>query len=352
MTSVPLSEYTDLLRRMIRIPSFSGEESGVADLLADFLRTRGVDTERTGNNLLARNRHFGPGKRTILLNSHIDTVKPNPGYTFDPFCGEEKDGKIYGLGSNDAGASVVSLLAVFLHYWNRPDLSCNLLLLLSAEEERSGKNGIESVLPVLGPVDFAIVGEPTGMRLAVAEKGLLVIDCTASGEAGHAARKEGVNAIYRAMDDIRWFREYRFPKISDTLGEMNMAVTILHAGTQHNVIPAECTFTVDIRVTDDYTHEEVLDIIEKNVRSRVQPRSMRLRSSSIPKDHPFVRACIGEGIELFGSPTLSDQALMPFPSVKIGPGQSARSHSADEYIGIDEIETGIDTYRHLLSKVL
>jgi acetylornithine deacetylase len=319
--------------------------------------------------------HFDPARPTILLCSHHDTVKPNPGYTRDPFDGAIGEGRLWGLGSNDAGASVVSLAAAFRHFYADNNLKYNLILALVAEEEISGPGGVRSILPeiLLSPpacrhqpaadrpatVDepalmhsVAIVGEPTGMQLAIAEKGLMVLDCVATGRSGHAARDEGDNAIYRAIKDIEWFRTYRFPRVSDLFGEVKMSVTMISAGTQHNVVPAECRFTVDCRVTERYTNEEVLEIVRRHVRSDVTPRSTHLRSSSIDPSHPIVQAGKALGLNTFGSPTTSDQvALTAVPSVKIGPGQSARSHAADEYIRLDEIEQGIELYIKLIETV-
>lgn len=346
------NEYIDLLQEMIRIPSFSGEEGGVSSLIASFLVGRNVEFITKGFNVWSYNRHFDPSKPTILLNSHLDTVRPNNGYTRDPFCPEISGDQLYGLGSTDAGASVVSLLATFLHYYHQENMAYNLCLALTAEEERSGTGGIESIWNDLEPISFAIVGEPTEMKMAVAEKGLMVLDCVARGRSGHAARREGINAIYAAAKDIQWFENYHFPKTSELLGEVGMAVTIISGGTQHNVIPAECTFTVDIRITEQYTHEEILDVIRANVQSEVTPRSMRLRSSSIPLEHHIVQRGKELGLSTFGSPTMSDQALIPVPSLKMGPGRSERSHSADEYIKISEIENGIDTYIRLLNSIL
>lgn len=346
------NEYIHLLKEMIRIPSFSGEEGDVSGLIESFLASRNVEFISNGFNTWAYNRHFDPTKPTILLNSHLDTVRPNSGYTRDPFTPETEEEKLYGLGSTDAGASVVSLLAAFLHFYGRENMGYNLCIALTAEEERSGTNGIESIWNDLKPIDFAIVGEPTEMQMAIAEKGLMVVDCVEHGKSGHAARREGVNAIYKAMKDIQWFESYRFPKVSDLLGEVGMAVTIINAGTQHNVIPAECTFTADIRITEQYTHEEVLEIIRQHVECAVTPRSMRLRSSSIPADHPIVQAGIKMGLETFGSPTMSDQALIPVPSMKMGPGRSERSHTADEYVFLSEIKNGIETYIKLLNSIL
>ena len=341
-----------LLRQMIQTPSFSKEEAGTAGLLAEFLQERGVEVHRKKNNVWAFNRHYDPAKPTILLNSHHDTVKPNGAYTRDPFAATVEGDRLYGLGSNDAGASGVSLLAAFLHFYDRKDLKYNLCVAITAEEENSGHDGLECVIPELGPLEFAIVGEPTLMQLAIAERGLMVIDCTAHGKAGHAAREEGDNAIYKAMQDIEWFRTYRFPKVSDLFGAVKMSVTIISAGTQHNVVPAECRFTVDIRVTDRYTNEEVLEIIKEHVSCEVKARSTRLRPSSIRPDHPIVQAGLALGRTTYGSPTTSDQALLDIPSLKLGVGDSARSHSADEFVGLSEIREGIDLYIRMLSAIL
>ena len=341
-----------LLRQMIQTPSFSKEEAGTAGLLAEFLQERGVEVHRKKNNVWAFNRHYDPAKPTILLNSHHDTVKPNGADTRDPFAATVEGDRLYGLGSNDAGASGVSLLAAFLHFYDRKDLKYNLCVAITAEEENSGHDGLECVIPELGPLEFAIVGEPTLMQLAIAERGLMVIDCTAHGKAGHAAREEGDNAIYKAMQDIEWFRTYRFPKVSDLFGAVKMSVTIISAGTQHNVVPAECRFTVDIRVTDRYTNEEVLEIIKEHVSCEVKARSTRLRPSSIRPDHPIVQAGLALGRTTYGSPTTSDQALLDIPSLKLGVGDSARSHSADEFVHLSEIREGIELYIKMLSAIL
>ena len=347
-----MNPYIELLRRMIATPSVSREEERTADLLAEFLTSRGVDpVHRSHNNVWARNRWFDPAKPTILLNSHHDTVKPNSAYTRDPFAPDIEAGKLYGLGSNDAGASVVSLIAAFLHFYEAEGLRYNLCLALTAEEEVSGRNGIESILPELGELSFAIVGEPTGMELAIAERGLMVLDCVAHGKAGHAARNEGDNAIYRAMQDIEWFRTYRFPQESQLFGNVKMSVTVINAGTQHNVVPAECRYTVDVRVTDRYTNEEVLEIVRSHVASDVTPRSTRLKPSYIDPSHPIVAAGLALGRHTYGSPTTSDQALLSIPSLKMGPGDSARSHSADEFVYVAEIEAGIDQYIAMLETV-
>lgn len=347
--------YTDavtLLKQLIATPSFSKEEDQTASLLCRFIGEHQMAHSRSGNNVWALNQHFDAGKPTILLNSHHDTVKPNPAYTRDPFTATEEGGKLYGLGSNDAGGCVVSLLAAFRHFYTSRHLKYNLAIALTAEEEISGTNGVESILSELPEIDFAIVGEPTLTDLAVAEKGLLVVDGIAHGKAGHAAREEGDNAIYKALKDIEWFRTFQFPKISETLGAVKMSVTMINAGEQHNVVPATCNFTVDVRVTDAYSHEEILAVIRRHVQSEITPRSLRMRSSSMAKDHPIVQAALALGKNLYGSPTTSDQALIPSPSVKIGPGDSARSHSADEFIYLNEIEAGIKTYIGLLEAVM
>jgi acetylornithine deacetylase len=333
----------DLLKGMIRIPSFSREESDVADFLQGQWEKAGHRVHRHGNNLWLST-SVDAAKPTILLNSHVDTVRVVDGWTKDAFAPDEQDDdRIYGLGSNDAGASVVALYEVFT-VLSRREQPYNLLFLASAEEEVSGKNGLESVLPLLPDITFGVVGEPTGMLPAVAEKGLMVLDCTATGKAGHAAREEGVNAITLAIRDIEWFNTFQFPCRSDFLGPVKMSVTQIQAGVQHNVIPDRCTFTVDIRSNEFYSNEVILQKVREHVQSEAVPRGTRLNSSSTPLSHPFVQRAIMLGRQPFGSPTLSDQALMPFPSVKIGPGDSARSHSADEYIRPSEIREAIDTY--------
>ncbi|HEY0666942.1 MAG TPA: M20 family metallo-hydrolase [Sphingobacteriaceae bacterium] len=352
MQSDLTGESIDLLKKLISIPSFSKEEDRTASAIESYLQQQQVQTHRQLNNVWAFNRFYDGSKPTILLNSHHDTVKPNPGYTRDPFSADEENGKLYGLGSNDAGGCLVSLIAAFLHFHDNPDLKYNLCLAATAEEEISGKNGIELIFPELGPIEFALVGEPTLMDLAIAEKGLMVLDCIAHGKAGHAAREEGENAIYNAIKDIEWFRTFQFPKSSEVFGPVKMSVTIMKAGSQHNVVPAKCEFTVDVRVTDVYTNEEVLQIIKDHVSSEVTPRSTRLKSSSIAKDHPIVLAGLALGKKTYGSPTTSDQALLNVPSLKIGPGDSARSHMADEFIFTDEIRNGIDLYIRLLEKIV
>jgi acetylornithine deacetylase/succinyl-diaminopimelate desuccinylase-like protein len=342
----------DLLTKLIAVPSFSREEEGTASLIQSFFENEGVEVQRLGNNIVVRNKHFTPDKPSVLLNSHHDTVRPNSGYTRDPFKPEIIDGRLFGLGSNDAGGPLASLIATFLHFYDRLDLGYNVVLAATAEEEISGTGGIEQIWESIAPIDFAVVGEPTLCEMATAEKGLMVLDCIARGKSGHAAREEGVNAIYAALPDIEWFRNYSFPTRSETLGDMKMTVTIINSGSQHNVVPAECKFTVDVRVTDKYTLEEALEIINKHVKCEVTPRSLRIRSSGIAMDHPLVLSAKKMGLRLYGSPTTSDQALIPAPSVKIGPGDSARSHSADEFIYLREIEKGINTYITLLSNVI
>lgn len=342
---------TGLLQQLITIPSFSKEEDKTAGLISDFLLQENIVVERKGNNVWAKNKFYDSTKPTILLNSHHDTVKPNPSYTRNPFSPDIENGKLFGLGSNDAGGPLVSLLATFIYLNASPNLKYNLVMAATAEEEISGTNGIELIWNDLPKIDFAIVGEPTLTDIAIAEKGLLVIDCVSSGKAGHAAREEGVNAIYESLKDIEWFRNYRFLKRSAMLGEVKMSVTMIQAGQAHNQVPPECTFTVDARVTDSYTLEEVLETIKQNVQCAVTPRSLRLRSSGISTEHPLYKAALASGKRLYGSPTTSDQALIPVPSIKMGPGDSARSHSADEFIYIREIEEGIDSYIELLNKV-
>ena len=341
----------ELLKGMISIPSFSREEKEVADFLQLHWEKAGHHVCRLGNNVWMST-VMDASKPTILLNSHIDTVRPTAGWTRDPFLPDRPEGDIlYGLGSNDAGASVVSLYEVFSRLSQR-EQPYNLIFLASTEEEVSGKNGIESVLPVLPAITFAVVGEPTGMHPAVAEKGLMVLDCTVAGKAGHAARDEGINAISLAIRDIEWFNSFQFPKQSDFLGPVKMSVTQIQAGTQHNVIPDRCTFVVDVRCNEFYSNEALLQQIINHVRCEVVPRSTRLHSSFTPISHPFVQRAIKLGQKTFGSTTMSDQALMPFPSVKIGPGDSMRSHSADEYIHPSEIREAIDTYIALLDGLM
>lgn len=344
------AESVELLKRMIATPSVSCDEAAVADLLQGQMTAWGMAVCRKGNNLWARELSCAEGKPVVLLNSHIDTVKPAAGYTRDPFLAHVEGGKLYGLGSNDAGGPLVSLLAAFRYLAHEEaERPYSLVFAASAEEEVSGRGGVESILPELGPVSLAIVGEPTGMQPAVAEKGLMVLDCTAFGKSGHAARNEGVNAIYQALPAIEWFKGHTFDRVSQFLGPVKMTVTQIEAGTQHNVVPDTCRFVVDVRVNELYSNAELLGLIKKAVPVSVHERSTRLGSSAIAMDHPIVQRCLALGLKPFGSPTMSDQALMPFTSIKIGPGLSARSHTADEFIGLDEIETGIRTYVELLS---
>ncbi len=337
-----------LLKELITIPSFSKKEENTRDAIKDFFSARGIRPEVLGNNVWVVNRHYDVQKPTLLLNSHHDTVKPNSGYTRNPFTPSIEEGKLYGLGSNDAGGALVSLIAAFLHFESHKDLPFNLVLAATAEEEISGSGGIESIWNDLPPINFAIVGEPTGMNIAIAEKGLLVLDCVSKGKAGHAAREEGENAIYKALKDIAWFKDFKLPKTSATLGDIKMSVTVIQAGHAHNQVPEECKFTVDCRVTDAYTLEEVIDIIKENVSCEVKPRSVRLHPSGIDRQHPLVKAGQLLKKEMYGSPTTSDQALIPVPSIKIGPGDSARSHAADEFIYLDEIKNGTLDYIRLI----
>lgn len=341
-----------LLCTLIEIPSTSREEKEAVDTLERILSEEyALPVKREGNNLWCIAQGYDEKRKTLLLNAHIDTVKPTSQWTRDPYKATVEGERIYGLGSNDDGASLVSLIQVFRFLGNKP-LPYNLILAISAEEEVSGKNGMERVLKVLPKIDVALVGEPTGMQPAIAEKGLMVLDAVAHGKSGHAARNEGDNAIYHALDDISWIRNCELPKTSDLLGPVKMTVTIVNAGTQHNVIPSECSFTIDVRSNELYSNEEIFDIICKKLKSEVKARSFRLSSSSINLSHPLVQKCIELGKTPFGSPTLSDQALMNFPSMKMGPGNSSRSHTADEFIEIREIREAIDTYQSLLANLL
>lgn len=361
------SDALELLQQLISIPSYSKYEDGTAAALENFLEARGVATKRHLHNVWATNKYFDASKPTILLNSHHDTVKPNPQYTKDPFTPLIEEGKLYGLGSNDAGGCLVSLLAAFLHYHNEPGLTHNLVIAATAEEEISGYNGIEALLQHeefqkaihlhlasahRGPAG-CIVGEPTQMNLAIAEKGLMVLDCTAHGKAGHAAREEGENAIYKAMKDVEWFSTYQFDKVSPWLGPVKMSVTVMNTENKaHNMVPSQCTYVVDVRITEQYTHEEVFSIIQQHVLADVMPRSMRMRSTGIDEDHPLVQAGIALGKTCYGSPTSSDKALMPFAALKCGPGDSAKSHTADEFIYLEEINNGISDYISMLKPLL
>lgn len=339
-----------LLKQLVAIPSISREEGAKADFLQRYMQEElGMQVQRVGNNLYSNAFAFDSSKPTILLNSHIDTVKAHANWTYPPFEATQVGNCIYGLGSNDAHASVVSLLAAFIGLrTSGKEQQYNLILGLSCEEEVSGKNGVELLLNHLPSIDLAIVGEPTGLEMAIAEKGLMVVDCVAHGKAGHAARNEGENAIYKAVKDIAWCMDYAFPKVSEQLGPVKMTVTMIEAGSQHNVIPDACKFTADVRLTECYTHQEVLDIMRANMQAELTPRSMRLRASGIAKNHPVVEQHLSMKRGIFGSATMSDQALMPFPSVKVGPGDSARSHTANEYILEEEVTQAIAYYINLL----
>ncbi len=362
MSIEPLySEALELLQQLISIASYSKYEDGTADAIENFFSKHGIETEKLLYNVWAVNRYFDTTKPSILLNSHHDTVRPSLQYTRDPFTPVIEDGKLYGLGSNDAGGSLVSLIATFVFFYKRKDLKYNLIIAATAEEEISGYNGIElllgnksfqSALNGKEP-DCAIVGEPTKMDLAIAEKGLMVLDCAAHGKAGHAAREEGENAIYKALKDIEWFRTYHFQRVSEWLGPVKMNVTVINTENKaHNIIPSFCNFVADVRITELYTHEEIFDTIRQNAECEVIPRSMRLRSTGIDVNHPIVRAGINLGKKCYGSPTSSDKALMPFPALKCGPGDSARSHTADEFIYLSEIREGIEGYVKMLEEVL
>lgn len=342
----------ELLKELISIPSFSKSEDKTATCIENFFATYNIPTHREMNNVWAFNKFYDASKPTILLNSHHDTVKPNASYTLNPFEPIEKDGKLYGLGSNDAGGCLVSLIATFIHFYDKENLNYNLVLAATAEEEISGVNGIESIFKKLGSIDFAIVGEPTEMNLAIAEKGLLVLDCVAKGTSSHAAHPNHDNAILNAFEDIQWFNTYKFDKVSNLLGEVKMTVTIINSGSQHNVVPDSCQFTVDVRTTEMYSNTEIFNIIKQKIKSEVIPRSLRLNSSSILLSHPFVQAGIQMGRTYYGSPTSSDQAVIPCPSLKMGPGLSTRSHSSDEFIHVDEIKDAIKIYNSVLTQIL
>lgn len=345
---------TALLSRLIATPSFSRQEADTATIIYDYLAAQGADPRRQGNNVWAVSDDFDPSRPTLMLNSHHDTVKPASSYTRDPFSPVIEDGKLYGLGSNDAGASAVSLISTFLSL-RGSGLPFNLLLAITAEEEVGGENGMRAFLPMLADegirIDCAIVGEPTGMQPAIAERGLVVLDCITPGVTGHAARGEGVNAIYRAMEDIELLRTYVFPSVSPVLGPVSLNITQINAGWQHNAIPDECKWVVDIRTTDAQTNEETVDLLRSRVRwSTLTPRSTRVRASVISLDHPLVRTAVSLGLQPFVSPTTSDMSLMyDFPSLKIGPGQSSRSHSADEYVCLSEISDAIGKYRQIIT---
>ncbi|HEX7583073.1 MAG TPA: M20 family metallo-hydrolase [Prolixibacteraceae bacterium] len=346
-----MDKYIELLKSLISVPSLSQNEQEAAQVIRQFLTDSKVKFDSKANNTWIRNRFWKDGLPVILLNSHIDTVKPAGGYTRDPFSPDVKDGALYGLGSNDAGGCLVTLLAVFMYFNLAKNLPYNLIYAASAEEEISGINGLESILKELGTITLAIVGEPTRMQMAIAEKGLMVLNCTAHGKSGHAAREEGENAIYKAIADIEKIRNFRFEKTSEILGAVKMSVTMISAGMQHNVVPDTCSFVVDVRTNEYYSNQQAYEIIEQHIDSEISPRSFRLNSSGIPLDHPIVKRGINLGLNYYGSPTTSDQAVIPYPSVKIGPGDSARSHTADEYIYISELEDGFKIYVELLTNL-
>jgi acetylornithine deacetylase len=341
----------DTLKKLIAQPSFSAEEDKTATIIEDVFKKLDIHFKRKHHNVWVKNKYFDELLPTILLNSHHDTVLPNSGYTLDPFSPIVKDGKLFGLGSNDAGGPLVSLMATFLYFYDKK-LKYNFIFAATAEEETSGSNGIASILNELGTIDFAIVGEPTSMQMAIAEKGLIVLDCIAKGTSSHAAHHNPDNAIYHALKDVEWIQNYTFPKSSTTLGNVKMTVTVIHSGKQHNVVPNECQYTIDVRTNEHYQNDEVVDIINEHICAEIQPRSLRLNSSKIEINHPIVIAGIKAGCETYGSPTISDQSLMNFSSVKIGPGDTKRSHSSDEFIFLEEIKTGIYKYIEILTQIV
>lgn len=345
-------EAIELLKSLIKTQSFSSEEEQTAALIEKWFQKNNIPFKRENNNIWAFNQDYTEGKPLLLLNSHHDTVKPNSAYTKDPFDAHIEDGKLYGLGSNDAGGCLVSLIATFTYFYQKKNLNYNIVIVASAEEENSGLNGLNSVLKNLPKIEVAIVGEPTLMNLAIAEKGLVVFDGSVKGTPSHAAHPNNDNAIYKTINVLQWFKEYKFEKISEVLGPVKMTVTQIEAGNQHNVVPAEVKLVIDVRVNDKYSNEEIYDTLKKLAPCQVTPRSLRLNSSAIPKDHALVKAGIELGRETYGSPTLSDQATLSCASLKLGPGDSTRSHSANEFIYVNEIEEGIDLYIKLLEKVL
>ena len=355
MTKIPddiQAQTLDLLQKLISASSFSKQEDKAADIIRKFLKARKIPFETKLNNTWIKNKHYNFLKPTILLNSHIDTVKPVNGWNKDPLKAEIQDDKLFGLGSNDAGAALVCLFRIFLEFYDKEEMKYNLIFAATAEEEISGNNGVEQIDDITSACEFAIVGEPTEMKMAIAEKGLMVLDGEVKGKAGHAARNDGVNAIYSAMIDVQWFQNYQFKKINPVLGPVKMTVSMIQAGTQHNVVPDICKYTVDVRTIPEYSTDQVLEIIRDNVRAEIKPRSTRLQPSQIDKEHMIVKAAEKLGIETFGSSTLSDQTLLKIPSVKIGPGKSERSHTADEFVYIKEIEEGLRIYKKLLEQVL
>ncbi|MGB0346384.1 MAG: M20 family metallo-hydrolase [Balneolaceae bacterium] len=337
----------DLLCRLIETPSYSEQEHDTAKILSDYLKANGYDAKQKGNNVWATSNHFEDSKPTILLNSHHDTVHASSKWVNNPFTANLLDGKLIGLGSNDAGGPLVSLLHTFLEL-DKKEQPYNLVFLASAEEESSGKNGVPIVLDDIGKIDVGVVGEPTSMDMAIAERGLVVLDCIAHGESGHAARGEGKNSIYLAMQDIEWFKSYQYEKVSEVLGSINMTVTQINAGSLHNVVPDECSFVVDVRPNEHYSNAEVVELIKNHVNCEVNPRSLNLNASGIEADHAIVQKGKELGIHTYGSKTMSDQVHMPFPTIKMGPGDTRRSHTADEYIYVGEIDEGIQVYLKLL----
>ncbi|HDZ05101.1 hypothetical protein LCGC14_0081650 [marine sediment metagenome] len=342
----------ELLKELISIESFSKEEDQTADAVQAWLGKYNIPTERDLNNIIAKNKYWDESKPTLLLNSHHDTVKPNTAYTKDPFLPHIEDGKLFGLGSNDAGGPLVSLLATFVTYYNSEDLNHNILMVASAEEENAGENSLRGLLPKLPHIDVAIVGEPTLMQLAIAEKGLVVFDAVIKGTPSHAAHPNDNNSIYKSIKVLEWFKNYKFEKSSEALGDVKMTVTQINAGTQHNVVPAHVDLVVDVRVNDAYSNKEIADLLKKDAPCELKERSLRLNSSKINKDHPLVQSGVALGRTTYGSPTLSDQAALSCQSLKLGPGDSTRSHSANEFIYVDEIEEGIDLYIKILKGFL
>lgn len=343
-------EALKLLKSLVAAPSFSREEDQTAQIIARFFVEKGISYRRKDNNIWAKSKYWNGAKPTLLLNSHHDTVKPVAGWKRDPFLPTQEGDQLFGLGSNDAGGSLVCLIAAFLHFYHRSDLPYNIILAATAEEEISGSKGVASILAELGHVELGIIGEPTQMHMAVAEKGLMVVDGEARGKSGHAAREEGINALYIALDDIQRIRNFRFEKQTDLLGPVKMSVTQIEAGAQHNVVPDRCRFVIDIRTNEQYDNREIFETLQQSVRSTLKARSFRLNSSRISLQHPLVQAGRTLGRSYFGSPTLSDQALMPFTTLKMGPGDSARSHTADEYVCLSEIKEGIEIYVELLER--
>ncbi len=345
------NDIIELLQSMIAVPSLSREEEEVATILREFLAKKNIVFHTHHNNTWTYNFYYDINKPTILLNSHIDTVKPNNSYTRNPYAPDIEEGKLYGLGSNDAGGALVTLLGTFLFYYDKENLPFNVCFAATAEEEISGNKGIESIADICSQCAFAIVGEPTGMQMAIAEKGLLVVDAYIQGVPGHAARDEGINALYKAMEDILWLKNYDFEQLSPLLGKAKATVTIISAGKQHNVIPESCNYTIDLRTIPEYSFEEILEIIDNHTHATLMPRSMRLKPSAISIHHPLVVAGHEIGLKSFGSSTLSDQALLAIPSIKLGPGLSERSHTADEFIYIAEIQEALHTYIDLIQNI-